>query len=132
MNEISILLMCLAGALGGITLILALWKTRWASVEALCVDCELNQAGAHYKMSGRKRHYLSGYKSTFTFNYNGQEYTGSQPYRYNPGKCMPRCYYTIKVNPRNPQVVATKTELIAKYIIASLCLALIIYMLIAG
>ncbi|MBQ8806683.1 MAG: hypothetical protein IJZ68_09600 [Bacteroidaceae bacterium] len=133
MNQFNIaeLILLITAALGlVIKLFFAIWKTRWTTVEASCAECEFNQAGP-YLRHFRKRHLLNGYHNTFLFYWHDQEITGKQLFRYNPGQCTPGYTYKIKVNPRRPHIIATRTEIVFDYIVAAVCVAVIVSIWIA-
>ena len=125
LDALELTLLSIFGVMAVIKLFLAIWKTTWRTVEASCETCDKHQAVPYYKRC-RKRYLFSGYQSTFWYYFNKKEYTGQQPWKYNPGQCTPGREYKIKVNPRRLTTVATITEIVWDYLWAALCLAAVI------
>ena len=120
----------LAAIFAVIKLILAIRKTTWISVESSCCECVKHQAGK-YKKRMRTRYILSGYQSSFMYYHNDEEYTGTQPWKYNPGQYTPGQQYVIKVNPHKPTQVATKVEIAWDYISVAICIGVIVTLLVS-
>ena len=131
MEPIIMTLVSIIQLVGLITFISAIIKIRWPSVEAACIDCTSNKKFSYNHLNPLgKRYYLSGFQSSFSFYWNDQEITGAQRIPFNLTKCIPGCMYTIKVNPRNPSIVATRGEIagnfLATIILTTLAVAIIL------
>ena len=133
MNPITLALIMIFGIIGAFELLMAIIKTKWSPVEGICLDCEHSEKFAYHTITPwrKTRHYLSGYQATFSFDWNGQECTGKQLMPFNFGKCYPGNMYTIKVNPRRPQNVATRIEIVGDYLAAIFCITMAVLILLA-
>lgn len=132
MNPIATSLASIIGLVSLFTLIMAIVKIKWTPVEAACVDCTSNQKFSYNNLSPLgKRYYLRGFQSSFSFYWNNQEVTGKQRSPFNLTKYTPGQMYTIKVNPRNPKVIATRGEIAGNIFATVLSAALAIAIILA-
>lgn len=132
MNPIATSLACIIGLVSFYTFIAATVKIKWTPIEAACVDCTANQKFSYNHLSPLgKRYYLRGFQSSFLFYWNNEEVTGKQRSPFNLTKYTPGQMYTIKVNPRNPKVIATRGEIAGNIFATVLSAALSIAIILA-